>query len=690
MKPFLPESIRNVGLFSHSGAGKTSLCEAFLFTTGATKRFLSVDEENSTFDTDEEEKSRRTSVSLHLGYALWGKQKINLVDTPGDLNFQADVRYGATAVDSALILVSAPDGVEVGTEKVYAATGDAGLPRMVLVNKMDRENANFARVLGEIKAGLAARPTVLLLPIGAAESFKGVIDIARKRAFLYEEARSARFVEGDVPAELAEEVEDLYNTLVENVAESDEELLEKYFEGELTDEDLQQGLRRAVSEGVILPVLACSARTLAGVPQVLDYLCDLVPSPLDARPRKAEDGTEIVADPAGDFVGFVFKTFVDSFAGKLTCVRVLRGTMPGSGELYNASTDSRERYSSLMVLQGKGQESIAQGNTGEIVVLAKLKETSTAHTLTDPKVPLRIPAPALPQRAIAFAVTPRSQTDEEKLGPSLHRLMEEDFCIGFERDEVTGEFLLSGLGQVHVESVVARLKSRFNVEVDLKAPLVPYKETIRKSGQARGRHKKQSGGRGQFGDCWVSFEPLPRGSGYEFVDKIVGGAIPRQFIPAVDKGITAALQHGVLAGFPMVDIRATCFDGSFHAVDSSDMAFQIAGSLAYKEAIPQCSPVILEPIMQLEVTVPEDCMGDVIGDLNARRGRVQGMEGRGKNQVIKAQVPMAEVLTYSNELKSLTSARGTFTMEFSHYEETPPMIQEKVIAEAKARKAEGE
>lgn len=688
MKPFPTGQIRNLGLFAHSGAGKTSLCDAALFVTGASKRLCSVDEENSQFDTDPEEQSRRTSIGLHLGHATWKKHKLNLVDTPGDLNFQADVHYGCRAADVAVMMISAPDGVEVGTEKSFATVQGAGLPAVFVINKMDREHANFDKVVDSLPDALGVRPTIVNLPIGSADDFRGVVDVIDKKAYVFTEPGSASFQTGDVPADLADRVEELYGALVENVAETDEELMEKYFEGELTDDEVRAGLMKAVAAGEVTPVLCASARTLAGVPQLLDFAVAALPSPSALGPKTAQDdgGADAVIEPLDDgpLVAYVFKTIVDPFAGKLTCVRVRRGVFPGSGEFTNASTGGTERYSTLGVLCGKQLESVNQAHAGDIVVLSKLRETTTGHTIADARHPVTFTAPVLPPAAISFAVHTAAQHDEEKLGPSMHRLMEEDACVGFDRDPVTHELLLSGLGQAHVESIVARLKSRFNVTVTLHTPKVPYMETIRSSAKARGRHKKQSGGRGQFGDCWVEFAPNERGGGFEYIDKIVGGAIPRQFIPAVEKGIGDAMKRGYLAGYPMTDIKATCYDGSFHAVDSSDMAFQIAGSLAYKEAMPSCSPVILEPVMKMEITVPEEHMGDIIGDLNSRRGRVLGMTTKGRQQIIGALVPQAEVLKYASDLKSMTSARGTFTMAFDHYEDVPAQVQEKIIADAKA------
>ncbi len=693
MKVFASEDIRNVGLFSHSGAGKTSLCEAFLFVSGMTNRLHSVDEENSNFDTEDEEKSRRISTSMHLGYAVWNKCKINFIDTPGDLNFQADVRYAMEAVDVGLVLVSAVDGVEVGTDKTFSLLASCDLPRAIVINKMDREHANFDKTLADIQRTLEVRPTILTLPIGNAANFQGVVDIVTQKAYVFEDQGTTKFSVTDIPADLVERVEALHTELVENVAESDEELMEKFFEGELTEDELQAGLATAIAAGEILPLVCTSATKLGGVSQMMDFICQALPSPLAASSRSAKnqagDEEEIKPSDEGDLAAFVFKTFVDPFAGKITCTRIRRGVLPGAGEFLVSNHSGKERYSVLHIIQGKKQDPIAQANVGDIVVFSKLKETSTGHSIGMGRQGVQFAIPELPAAAISFAVSPKTQTDEEKLGPCLHRLMEEDPCVRFERDDITHEFLLSGLGQAHVESVVGRLKSRFNVEVELQTPKVPYKETIRASARARGRHKKQSGGRGQFGDCWVEFSPRPRGEGYEYVDKVVGGSIPRQFIPAVDKGIQDAMRRGYLAGFPMVDVEAKCFDGSYHAVDSSDMAFQIAGSQAFKEAMPSCSAVILEPVMKLEIVIPDDCMGDVIGDLNGRRGRVLGMVPKGKNQEVGAMVPMAEVLTYASDLKSITSARGNFTMTFDHYEEMPPQLQEKVVADVKAaREAE--
>jgi len=689
MKAYASENIRNIGLFAHSGAGKTSLADAFLFVNGTTPRLLSVDEENSTFDTDNEEKQRRTTVGMHLGIVEWNKVKINVIDTPGALVFQSDIRYACEPIDVAFLVISAADGVEVGTEKAWAVISNAQVPCVALVNKMDRDHANMDKVLSEIRESLEARPSVIFLPIGSADNFKGVVNIPKKEAYLYDSPGSTKFTKTSVPDDLEDKVEELYNELVENVAESDESLMEKYFEGELTEEDLQVGLRSAIASGEILPVLCGSAKQIIAVPQILDFITDYVPNPLQTGAREYvtdDDVFEVQTTNDGPFAGFVFKTFVDPFAGKLTCIKIRRGSLAGSGELYNSTLNNSERYSSIFGLQGKHQVSFNQANAGDIAVISKLKTLGTGHSVCAEKNKIKFPRPTLPSAAISFSIQPKTQSDEEKLGLAVHRIMEEDGCIDFHRDEITHEQLLSGLGVKHIESVLSRLKERFNVELTLGTPKIPYKETIKTSAKARGRHKKQTGGRGQFGDCHIELEPGERGTGFVFVDKIVGGSIPRNFIPAIKKGIKDTLKKGIVVGYPVVDIRVICYDGSHHPVDSSDMAFQIAGSLGFKEAAPQCNPVILEPVMLLEITTPDDYLGDVMGDLNSRRGKVLGMGTKGKNQIIRAQVPLAEAQQYTSDLKSLTSARGTFTVEFDHYAEVPHQIQEKLIAEAENQK----
>ena len=686
MKHYEPKDVRNVGFMSHGGAGKTSLGEAFLFNAKATTRLCKVDDENSTFDFEPEEIKRRSSISTSFATIEWKKRRLTLIDPPGDFNFFADTRNVATAMDAAVVVVRAVDGVEVGSEKVWELLDENSLPRVLFINKMDRERADFGKVFGEIKDVLNPSVVPLSLPIGKEADFQGVVNLVTKKALFYDKDGSGGCKEGPIPAEMADEVEEAWTSLIEGIAENDEELMNRYLEeGTLSVEEMSKGMARAIAAGEFIPVLCGSATSNIGVDVLMDLIGETFPSPLTRGASKgtSRDGEQEKSRPASieaPFSAFVFKTVVDPFAGRLTIFRILSGKLSSEGTLYNASLGAKENYNRLFMLQGKKAEPIQGAAVGDIVAIAKLKEAKTGHSLSDEKDPIVFPdLPRIPP-SITFAVTPRSQGDEDKVAVALQRVIEEDPALEQSRDERAKMILISGTGQIHIEVIVEKMRRKFGVEVDLSLPKVPYLETIKaKATNVEGKHKKQSGGRGQFGVAYVDMEPLPRGEGFKFTNDIFGGSIPKQYIPAVEKGVVEASERGYLAGCPVVDFHVRLFDGKFHAVDSSEMAFKIAGSLAFKAAMEQCKPTLLEPIYTLEVVVPDEYMGDIMGDVSSRRGKILGMEPKGRMQVIKAQVPLAEVQKYSADLRSMTGGRGVFTMEMSHYEEVPAEQQEKIV-----------
>jgi elongation factor G len=691
MKEYSTQQLRNVGIVAHGGAGKTSLAEAMLFDAGSLTRLGEVNKGTSCMDFDPDEISRKITISAAVSFAEWNNHKINIVDTPGYANFIADTKACLRAVDAAVVIASAISGVKVQTEKVWQFALDYELPRLVFINKMDRERANFVNALGDIEKALGVTPLPLQLPIGAEHNFKGVVDLIRQKAYIYKNDGSGKFETQDVPAELQDEMDKYREKLVEAVVETDDELMTSYLEGEeVTQEQLQKALRAAFITSQVVPVLCGSATLNMGIQPLLDAIVNYLPSPAD-RPaiqgKNPQDKSE-ERSPTADapFSAQVFKTIVDQHIGKLSLFRVFSGVLNADSVIYNATQKTKERVGHIYILQGKQQKAVNSVKAGEVAAVAKLKVTKTGDTLCDEKNQIAFEPLVFPKPVISFAIEPKSKGDEEKVSQALQRLNEEDPALEIKRDKETNESIVSGMGQVHLEVLVDRLKRKFGVEVSMKSPKVPYKETIRSSAKAQGKYKKQSGGRGQYGDTWLEIEPLPRGQGFEFVDKIVGGVIPRQYIPAVEKGVVETMEGGVIAGYPVVDVRVTLYDGSFHTVDSSEMAFKIAGSMGFKKAVAEANPILLEPVMNMEVTVPDECMGDIIGDLNARRGKVLGVEPRANSQNIKAQVPMAEILKYAPDLRSMTGGRGVFSMEFSHYEEVPSHLGEKIIEEAKADK----
>jgi elongation factor G len=684
------ESIRNIALVSHGGAGKTSLAEAMLFDAGVINRMGRIAEGNTALDFEPEEIKRTSSISTGFHQVNWKKHAITLLDTPGDQNFFSDTKTCLQAADAAVVVIDAVDGIKVQTEQGWEFLDDFKLPRVIFINKMDRERGDFARTFAAAKQMFQPKPIILQLPIGAEAEFKGVVDLITQKAYIYGDDGKGKASE--IPADLKDEVAAEREALIENIAEADDALVERYLEGEsLSEEDLKNALRKGTLARTFVPVLCGSSTENIGIDLLMDFMVAAMPSPLDVAPKVGTDpGTkkeiERRPDPTAPFSALVVKTITDPYAGRLTIFRVFSGSIGGDGSFYNSKKEVRERYNQLLVILGKEQKPIDGAGPGSIVAVAKLKETGTGDTLCDEGNKI-VFTPVTPMSTLmSYALSAKSKGDEDKVFTSLTRLLEEDSSLRIDRLAETKEIILHGIGQIHIETTIERLKRKFNVEVQLNIPKIPYRETLKKKVRVQGRHKKQTGGHGQFGDCWVQLEPQPRGKGFEYVDAIVGGSIPRQYIPAVEKGIVESAQRGVLAGFPCVDFKATVDDGSYHAVDSSEMAFKIAGSLAFKKAAEQADPVLLEPIMKVTVIAPDEFMGDIMGDLNSRRGRVLGMENAGKNQYINAYVPMSEFQTYAPDLRSMTGGRGIYTMEFSHYDEVPAHIAQKIIeAAAKAK-----
>jgi elongation factor G len=690
MKVYDAASLRNVALVGHSGSGKTQLLSALLFDAGAVNRLGRVDEGTTVTDYDEEEIARKHTLSASVAYAEWNKTKINFIDTPGLANFLSDARAALRVADAALVVVDALHGVEVSTEKVWDTANELSMPRIIALNRLDRERASLARSLESLRGVFGRTVIPIQLPIGEEKNFKGVVDLVGMRAYTFATDASGKPAEGDVPADLAGPAQTAREALIEMVAEADDALMEKFFDaGTLTQDELLAGLKRGVAAARIFPVVLTSATANIGMQPLLDAILSYVPSPAE-RPLRARaadgDDVEIATTDGGAPSAFVWKTVADPFAGRITLFRVLSGALKSDTTIQNATKDAPERLGHLILMQGKTQTNVPEIKAGDIGAVAKLKETQTSDVLADKGAARTVPAIKFPDSVISYAIEPKSRGDEEKISTALHRLQEEDPTINYTRDPQTKELLLAGQGQSHIEVTVAKLKRRFGVEVTLKLPRIPYRETIKAAVEAHGRHKKQTGGHGQFGDCKVKFEPLPSGSDFEFVNDTFGGSIPRQFVPAIEKGIQDSRMRGFLAGYPMVDFRASVFDGSFHPVDSSEMSFKMAGSLAFKDGMARARPTLLEPIMNVEVYAPSDFAGDLMGDLNSRRGRIGGMDTRGTSTIIRAKVPMQEMLTYEQHLTSATGGRGSYHMEFSHYEEVPAHLHAKIIAASKAER----
>ena len=691
MKKLGVNEIRNIGLFGHGGDGKTSLAEAILFDTGANNRLGSVDEGTSVMDYEQEEINRRITISSSLAHAEWNNHKVNIIDTPGYANFIAEARACMRVVDGAVIVVGANSGVKVQTEAVWGYAEDFEVPVLIYISKMDMERADFQRTLDDVRKGLRSiRCVPVQLPVGAEADFRGVIDLIQMKAYLYKDDGSGKFELTDVPQELTDEAAKRREEMIETLVESDDEMMEKYLEeGDLGREDCCFCLRKGLIERKFAPLLCGASTRNMGIQPFLDMVVMGFASPQEGKKvrgknPKTDADEEREAKEDGPFSAFVFKTIADPYAGKLTVFRVYSGMINPDSTIYNSTKGVRERIGQIYAMEGKKQKPLGLAMAGDIVAVAKLKETTTGDTFCDEKNPIVFERTKLPLPIISYALTPKSKGDEDKITSALVRLGEEDPTIGLSRDEQTGQILLSGMGQVHVEVILEKLKRKFGVEVDLSVPKVPYKETIRtaKKGVIY-RHKKQTGGRGQFAEVHFDVFPLERGAGYEFENALTGMNVPRNFVPAVEKGIAEAIQSGVLAGYPVVDFKVRFYDGKSHEVDSSEMAFKIAAIMALKKGLREANPVLLEPIMEIEVTVPDENMGDIIGDLNSRRGKVLGVDTKGHYQVIRARVPMAEVLKYAPDLKSMTGGRGEFTLAFSHYEEVPSHLSERVIGQSK-------
>jgi len=690
MKVYDAASIRNVAIVGHGGCGKTQLVSTLLFAAGAVNRIGRVDDGTTVTDFDDEEIARKHTLSSSLAYAEWQKTKINIIDTPGFANFLTDARSALRVVEAALVVVDAVAGVEVQTEKLWSEAATLGLPRLVILNRLDRERASLERTLESLRRDCAREIVPIQLPLGEEKGFIGVIDLVKMKAHTF--GGDGKMTEGDIPPAMADAAQHAREQLIEMVAEVDEQLMETFFaEGTLTQEQLVAGLRTATMAGKIYPLLCTSGLHATGMQPVLDAIVSYAPSPAERDFRAVgPDGAEtsVKASDAAPYSALVWKTIADPFAGRITMLRVVSGALKSDATVNNATREAPERLGHLLALQGKTQTHVPELKAGDLGAVAKLKDTHTNDALADKAVKVRFPAITFPEPVLSYAIEPKSRGDEDKISSAMHRLEEEDPSIKYGRDPQTHELLLAGQGQLHIEVTVAKLKRRFGVEVNLKPPRIPYRETITVATEAHGRHKKQTGGHGQFGDCKIRVEPLPRGSDFQFEDDIFGGAIPRQFVPAVEKGIQEARMRGFLAGYPMVDFKATVFDGSYHQVDSNELSFKLAGSLAFKDAMTRARPTILEPVMQVEVYTPSDFAGDLMGDLNGRRGRIAGMDTRGAMTVIKAQVPMSEMLTYEQHLTSATGGRGSYHMEYSHYEEVPQTQQAKIVAAWKAERGQ--
>jgi elongation factor G len=673
--------IRNVGFVGHGGVGKTSLVEALLFSVGAVTRLGRVDDGTTTTDFDPDEIKRKISLNLGVAYGDYKGHRINMVDTPGYGDFIAEARAGLRVVEGAVVVVDAVAGVQVQTERVWKFATEYELPRVIVVNRLDRERADFFRTLESLGKRLKGRLVPVQIPIGAEGSFTGVVDLVRMK---------------DVPAAVADHARESREKLIEAVAETDDELLNKYLEeGALGEAELARALRAGIMAGALVPVLCASATKAIGVQGLLDVIVESLPSPLD---RGEVEGTDLRTkqaarrgpDPKAPVTALVFKTLSDPHVGKLSLFRVCAGTLAADSQLLNVTRGVRERLGHIAWLQGKTQKNVETLGPGEIGVAAKLKETLTGDTLADEAHPFALPRIEFPEPSMSFAIQPKTRGDEDKISNALHRMSEEDPTLHSRYDPETKQLLVAGVGQMHVEVAVERMKRKYNVDVNLLPPRVPYKETVKGRAEVQGKYKKQTGGRGQYGDVWLRIEPLSRSAGFEFVDEIFGGAVPRNYIPSVEKGVRDCMKKGILAGYPVVDLKVALYDGSYHEVDSSDMAFQIAGSMALQKGFMEAHPILLEPIMNVEVTGPAEQAGDVIGDINGRRGRIVGMEPAGETAVVRAQVPMAEMLNYEPALRSMTGGRGAYAMEFSHYEELPAFLAEKIIKDARAEKEKAE
>ncbi len=690
MRQYRTEAIRNIGIIAHSGAGKTSLIEAMLYNGGAIERMGAVDAGNTVADYASDEIDRKTSLSCSVCISEWGDNKLNLIDTPGAEDFYGDLHSVLRVVDAVIVVVDATTGVEGGTEKVWEVANKYELPRLIFINKMDKENASFENALASISDILETRAVPVQIPIGKEDQFTGVVDVIQDGAFL-EPSGTSRVAKTEVPDDLAGAAEESREALVEVAAESDDELIEKFFEGELSEEEIQAGLQTGILENQFVPVLCGSALKNIGVQQLMDMIVSWCPSPVQTGAVQDAEDESKTREPSVDAAlsAVVFKTIADPFSGQLSLFRVYSGTLAGDSQARNTSSGQVERIGKPTFMNGKNAISTDKISAGDIGALTKLTNTRTGDTLSDVDAPIKLVGIEFPNTVISFAISPAREGDDEKLITGLTRISEEDPSFRIERNDVTKQLLVSGLGELHITVNRERIADKFGVETKVVTPKVPYRETVRRPVKGvQERHKKQSGGKGQFGDVTINLAPLERGVGFEFIDNIKGGVIPQNYIPAVEKGIRQRMDRGVLAGYPLVDIQIDLYDGKYHQVDSSDMAFQIAGSMAFATAVQQADPCLLEPIMKVSISVPDQYMGNIIGDLNGRRGQVLGVDQMGKRQVIQAMVPQSEMLRYSIDLKSMTSARGNFTMEFERYDIVPDDVAQKVIAASKTEEEE--
>jgi elongation factor G len=681
--------IRNIGVVGHGGVGKTSLVESLLFATGAVTRLGRVDDGSTTTDFDPDEIKRKISINTAVAYLDYKGHRINVVDTPGYGDFIADARAGLRVVEAAVVVVDAVAGVQVQTEKVWKFATEFELPRAIVVNRLDRERADFFRTLESITRRLKGRVVPVHIPVGEEAGFRGFVDLVTQKATIYTDGKP---VDAPIPAEAADRVKEWREKLVEAAAETDDDLLAKYLEeGSLDEAEMLKALRTGITQGKIIPVLCAAATKSIGSQALLDLIIHEFPSPAD-RPEiggtdlKAKQAGTRAADPKAPVTAQVFKTLSDPHIGKLSLFRVYSGTLRADSTLLNPGRGVKERMGHVSWLQGKTQKNVESLGPGEIGVAQKLKETLTGDTLCDEAQPFELPRITFPEPAINFAVQPKTRGDEDKISSALARIAEEDPTVHHHFDPETKQLLISGVGSLHVEMTVERMKRKYNVDVSLLPPRIPYKETVKGRAEGQGKYKKQTGGRGQYGDTWLRVEPMHRGGGFEFVDDIFGGAVPRNFIPSVEKGVRDCMKKGIFAGYPVVDLKVTLYDGSYHDVDSSDMAFQIAASMGLQKVFLEAHPILLEPVMNVEVTTPADVAGDIIGDMNSRRGRIVGMEPTGETAVVRASVPMAEMLTYESSLRSMSGGRGGYSMEFSHYEEVPAFLAEKIVKDVKAEK----
>jgi elongation factor G len=690
VKVYDTNDIRNVALIGHGHSGKTSLASGLLFTSGTISRLARVDEGATLTDFDDEEIQRKITISTALAPVEWSKKKINLLDTPGFNIFINDTKASLAAADAALVAVDGVAGVEVQTEKVWSFCEEFRLPRAVIINKLDRERSSFERALESVQSFFGRTAIPIHLPIGSERDFKGIVDLVRMKSYTYALDGDGKGKEGEIPADLAAAAEAAHEALIEMVAEGNDALLEEFFDkGTLPAERIMEGLRDAVRQVRIFPVLCASALHNVGSDLILNFALENFPGPADRGPWKGTlNGaeTERAVKDSGPLSVFVFKTIADPFAGRVSYFKVVSGTLKNDANLVNARNSSGERLSHVGVLSGKSIVPVPELRAGDIGGVAKLKDTLTGDTLADKGSLIAYPAVNLPEPSIAYAIAAKTRNDEDRMGNAIHKILEEDQSLRFYRDPQTKEFLLAGSGQQHVEIIVSRLKKRYGVDVALSAPKIPYRETIRGKADVQGRHKKQTGGHGQFGDCWIKLEPLPRGEKFAFENEVFGGAIPRNFIPAIEKGIIEAAEKGYLAGFPVVDFKVIVYDGSYHDVDSSEMSFKLAARKAFKAGMEAAKPALLEPVMNVEVQAPVEYAGDLMGDMNGRRGRISGMDTKGGTQIIRASVPMSEMLNYQNDLISMTQGRASFTMEFDHYDFVPGLQAEKIVAAAKAAK----